>query len=168
MNQENFDKWCEVLTSGTIPQANGALVYVDEDGHLGMCCLGVGMKVMGEDPIIEQSMERGYNIRTDEEGEPVVTNSLPSMDFMAWLGLITQEQADNFVNEGVYYSDVEIGFHDFDVFVDEDTTDTTSILTTDWTTCAALNDGGFTFSEIVDCMRYFGIALEKRAEVSQP
>ena len=158
MNQDHFDKWCALLTSGTIEQAQSTLVEDRGDGRMAMCCLGVGMKAMGVEPVISEEGD-GFPVK-NRHGDEEVQNSLPSWDFLVWLGIMEQSQADSLREGNSNVGDIEIQWSDFDVF-GEGQQDNPEYLTgidnTDFTTCAGMNDNGFTFRQIVDCMRYFGI-----------
>lgn len=145
MNDENFNKWCDVLVSGEIPQARSTLVEDAPEGYA-MCCLGVGLKVMGHEPT-----SNGFNI----QGYPY--NSLPPTEFLTWLGLVDEEEAERILaGSPTSVHDLKILFHDFEVLSDGDTPYPVS--DSDFTSCAGMNDNGFTFKEIVDCMRYFGVS----------
>lgn len=157
MNQERFDQWCALLTSGEIPQADGKLVDVHAFSDTpAMCCLGVGMKAMGKEPEGEGFRMKAYHSNIGRY-ETVVSNSLPSVEFFVWLGFFTDEQATAIIEGGTSTGDLKVQFHDFDVFIDGDPQYTESIITSEFSTCAGMNDQGFTFNQIVDCMRYFGI-----------
>lgn len=153
MNQENFDLWCNALTSGAYPQAKG---YLKRGG--GYCCLGVGCKVMGLD-------QRGPISGIVQFRDPADVNaedwfeSMPPLAFHVWLGTLTQEQADRLRVRGTQAADVRINWPD-DIKIRGDGNDplTSATKAAVVNSCSGLNDQGFTFSQIVDLMRHFGIS----------
>lgn len=84
-HDEIVNEWCRRLESGTIPQAQSKLGYVDGS----RCCLGVLCDIAAEQGIIPTPKEHGEYLLycfEDEEQE----HYLPSA-VQRWAGLVSRE-----------------------------------------------------------------------------
>jgi len=180
MNEEHFNEWCSTLISGTIKQADSRLVEpvmddmgrLPEDPELRMCCLGVGMKVMGREIVVKEQggIDKVYGFQRDAEApEDVIYTSMPSLFFHHWLGLITEEQMIHQHNEGTYSDNIYIDWPEDLRIIEGGPYEgepgvgfqpLARMSDSDVASCASLNDSGFTFGQIVDIMRYFGIKYD--------
>jgi len=143
---ENFDRWVEVLATTDLPQVDSALARRIDDGVIGYCCLGVGCTLSPE---------------LEEYANPGTVHTLPPLAFYEWIGLSIERGPDEDVEA---YED-RLRDHTADLVIDwpdgfrcqGDPYDERDGYVDDSMTAATLNDGGFSFAQIADCLRYFGV-----------
>lgn len=152
VNQESLTRWLDDLAHTTAPQCQGALskqVLVNADGDLidafgapkvGYCCLGRGDVVRG----------------ATTEGHRTEERALAGRGFLDWLGFDMTEHDDNTHECAGSECDCEFDLwvawpDEYRVLLGED-------IVADVATGAGLNDGGFTFKQIADIFRYFGVS----------
>lgn len=143
MTNENFERWLQTLETTPLPQAKNTLVRDlrgSNEGSdlLGYCCLGIACKISpdgsrfldGNEDLLPVSVADWLGL-----GEYWET---PEYSIITW-----EDVRDNFDS---YSFDIEL-----DVDIEQRGGGSLSI-TTAW-----LNDQGFTFAQIADMLRYFGI-----------
>lgn len=144
MKNANITAWVNDLATTDAEQAQGALCYTDPEGRKAYCCLGKGSTLVPGLQIFEP--ERG-----DSEYDTSVVkvkfgdaqeDDLAPREFMEWLGY----------EEGVKS---ECAFNVFVDFPDYLTSPNDTKLR--YFGAADLNDAGFTFAQIADVIRYFGL-----------
>lgn len=171
MNIEHIREWVAALRSDRFQQGTGALASFetkDEEKNPSYCCLGVACELAGvnkeaihdetdyhEDTEVSQYAESG---RYYFDG----SHELPPVAFAEWLGFDVYDhdnphmyaECDWQIDYPEYHHDNPLGWTQGTVA--EDMRDKRTLR--GQMTCANLNDGGFTFEQIADCIEYFGIA----------
>jgi hypothetical protein len=158
MNEDNFKAWVANLRTTTLAQGTNKLCEVDSKGGRHFCCLGIGSKQAGV------PHEMNHETRNLEFGE-YHSDTLAPYEFMVWLDLVPLGVAE-MVGQNGFDPDLDGGF---DVHLDmpmkikhlkqqgkEDRQPTDRCLN-EFTTAAGLNDNGFTFAQIADCLSFFGV-----------
>lgn len=150
MKNENITRWVNDLATTDAEQAQGALCYIDAEGRTAYCCLGKGSMLVPDMPTLFPDFgDPDYDVNAskvrfgyDREDD------LAPREFMKWLGY----------EEGI---DTECSFN---VFIDfpEDLRDPKDTVL-HYFGAADLNDSGFTFAEIADVIRYFGLQDKVRS-----
>jgi hypothetical protein len=175
LNLDHLRSWVTELREGDRLQVKGGLAKFtsDNDGttKVGYCCLGVGCEVAGVDKYqfqFEDPDENDEDADAYSYGTGGMTELAPP-EFLTWLGFTVD---DNHAGNGY---DLRLDY------VPDDLADVSVQGTEEqhakWTervaeyerpysdyadplfplTLAGLNDSGFTFAQIADCIDYFGI-----------
>lgn len=161
MNAEHVAEFVTLLRTTDAPQCQGHLAE-DDGGTRAYCCLGLGSeKAAGVEFVIKMD----YNDEEDDEypnpeGVLAVVNTgeweLAPPEFIEWLGLPEEIGGrDILLDLGR-----EIGALYQQGREDHQYADPQQLLA--GTGLATLNDSGFTFAQIADCIEYFGLSTYPR------
>lgn len=173
MRNDNITKWADELATTTEKQATGALVLVNRSKTKAYCCLGFGSCVTMGDVKIEEPDDAAFDFAStdhfvdDEAAETIKVGEAEVVDlapreFIEWLGYVLPE-SETGVSFDVYpdwptnlllrsnqdKADAERGGDDLH-------DGTGGPLTSE--SLATLNDNGFTFTQIADIIRHFGLS----------
>lgn len=159
INLDHVRTWVAALRDPEAKQATGRLAkFIDDEGTVGYCCLGLGSKIAG---IKECAFNEDDADLSELEDEPAFeygedhSTELAPVEFKAWLGYeVTpdEESGDVYLNCGVtMQGKVSDGETVDGVWapIDPPVIERLSL--------AELNDDGWTFAQIADCINYFGL-----------
>lgn len=170
MNIERIKQWTAALRSDTYAQGDGALLAVTLDSPDGeeyrrYCCLGVACELAGLSPDVVWDEDDYGDRLTEGKGYYKGQSELPPQEFAEWLGW---EDPDEYPadTDGVdwrldfpdEWEDTPLGYTQGPTPGSLVTTTTHRARLSQSMTCASLNDSGFTFEQIADCIDYFGLA----------
>lgn len=179
MRNDNITAWANGLIATSDKQAEGHLCVVNrETGERQFCCLGWGSAYLvpgleihwpeGDDFTAYDEHGLAVGMRDEESVQfgAAAVNGCAPREFIEWLGYTPEPYQQGAPNEWDVYLDIP---HDLRVRPQydkpDDPMDHTSPLFDDalemlTLTCATLNDEGFTFAQIGDLIRYFGLHAE--------
>jgi hypothetical protein len=146
VNEENLETWLREMETTDKPQVDGFLCRATDDDKdvLGYCCLGLGAELVpGINIITVGENEDGY-CGSKFFGE-TAEDALAPVEFIDWLGIDRSDAED----KSSY--DIALDFPDEMHTIDGNEARYNL-------TAAGMNDAGFTFPQIAQMIRYFGIA----------
>lgn len=156
---DNQKAWVAELRSGNRRQTNGVLKRV-EAGEESFCCLGVASEMSGLCVQSKTNHDRSYiNVMFTPVGRESKYETFPPGEVLVWLGA-----ADSGTTNGgdvvldvprkIELLEMQGARSDFDYYeVGNPRSELGGM------TAANLNDDGFTFEMIADCIEYFGIKV---------
>lgn len=179
MKNDNITTWCDALATTEERQVTGALAKVidegSDSGKVGFCCLGFGTcEVMGHHITVSTGRLIDHHHPEDVDEDTTlyldgVTETAPFV-FRQWLGLIP-EDADEYERVLTIDGRENRWAEQKDVFIDWPTGEDAyphahavqghGVPVLLHSSCADLNDEGFTFAQIADVVRYFGLLAEE-------
>lgn len=160
MKNDNITKWADELDATDAAQTKNKLCLVEPDGTKKFCCLGFGSTLVPDLPV-------QWPMPTEHMDNPALFGEVGAQDvapreFMEWLGYtIPASRGDG---GDPWQWDV---FPDWPADIRHPHPDEherhpseperEGILFTESTSLANLNDEGFTFKQIADIIRHFGL-----------
>jgi hypothetical protein len=136
---EHFERWLDVLSETDLPQATGTLRVISES-QASYCCLGIACTLA---PNGEAFLSGTYTTLPAEVAEWMGLRDLARADGRQWDRIKEQGNAGwDIVLDGtivIPFDDMGDDGEQYDM------------------SAASLNDDGFTFAQIADLIRYFGI-----------
>lgn len=160
MKNDNIMKWADDLAATTEAQGTGAMCVIEDDGKKHYCCLGLGSAISAPGiPVV--SFHDGFKFAFGA----AQADGLAPIEFVEWLGYTVEPNEVGAVTKQFdVYFDFPTGMRvrsmqDKNAECDGGTTESDHLggfLSEH--TAATLNDDDFTFEQIADVIRHFGLA----------